>query len=316
MKMQKCDETKQENKNKDIGTQRESMQSQHNRSRSFQRVLAMHDLSGLGRSSLMAITPVLSVMGIQVCPVPTAVLSTQTSGFHDYTFVDLTDTLPAYIAHWKALQMDFDCIYSGFLGSVEQISIMEQILCDFAETTSQNAPLVVIDPVLGDDDALYDTMDEEMVSQMRQLIGHADIITPNETEVKLLLGIPMEQKLYAEQMEPYMKQLVALGPKTVVATGMQKQSGGHCVCCYQQNTEDSEKGQIEFVTYQELPVRYPGTGDIFTAVMIGGILRGDSLTTSIQRSTDFISQTVADAIKSGEPVRDGVQLEKNLYRLL
>lgn len=278
--------------------------------RTFQRVLAMHDLSGLGRSSLMAVTPVLSVMGIQVCPVPTAVLSTQTSGFTEYTFVDLTDTIPAYLQHWKQLNMDFDCIYSGFLGSVEQIAIMEQVLSDFADRNT----LVVIDPVLGDDDALYDTMDDKMVDEMRKLIAHADIITPNETEVKLLLGIPTTQKLYAEQMSEYMQALSALGPKTVVVTGMQKASGGHCVCCYQQ--EEGTQSPYMQIDYQELPVRYPGTGDIFTAVMIGGLLCGNSLERSIQRSADFICQTVADAIAAGEPVRDGVQLEKNLYRLL
>ncbi len=278
--------------------------------RAFQRVLAMHDLSGLGRSSLMAVTPVLSVMGIQVCPVPTAVLSTQTSGFTDYTFVDLTDTIPAYLSHWKQLNMDFDCIYSGFLGSAAQIAIMEQVLQDFAVGNT----LVVIDPVLGDDDALYDTMDAQMVAEMRNLIRHADIITPNETEVKLLLNLPLEQKLYAEHMEPYMRQLAALGPETVVVTGMQKQAGGHCVCCYQ-HMPDTAPVCIQ-IDYQELPIRYPGTGDIFTAVMIGGLLRGNTLAESIRCSADFISVAVADAIAVNEPVRDGVQLEKNLYRLI
>lgn len=278
--------------------------------RAFQRVLAMHDLSGLGRSSLMAVTPVLSVMGIQVCPVPTAVLSTQTSGFTDYTFVDLTDTIPAYLSHWKQLNMDFDCVYSGFLGSVEQIAIMEQVLQDFAKGNT----LVVIDPVLGDDDALYDTMDAQMVAKMRNLVRHADIITPNETEVKLLLNLPLEQKLYAEQMELYMCQLADLGPKTVVVTGMQKQTGGHCVCCYQ-HMQGAAPVCIQ-IDYQELPIRYPGTGDIFTAVMIGGLLQGNTLAESIERSANFISAAVADAIKVNEPVRDGVQLEKNLYRLI
>lgn len=130
--------------------------------RNFKRVMAIHDLSGLGRSSLMAVTPVLSVMGMQVCPVPTAVLSSQTSGFHDYTFVDLTPIMPKYLQHWKSLQMDFDCIYSGFLGSAEQIHMMREILQEF----SNQDTLVIIDPVLGDDGELYDTMDMDMVKQM------------------------------------------------------------------------------------------------------------------------------------------------------
>ena len=288
----------------------EQKRIRRNPSRTFQRVLAMHDLSGLGRSSLMAVTPVLSVMGIQVCPVPTAVLSTQTSGFTDYTFVDLTSSMPAYLQHWKALEMDFDCIYSGFLGSVEQIAIMQDVLRDFADEDT----LVVIDPVLGDDDALYDTMDTVMVEQMRQLIAYADIITPNETEVKLLLDLPMEEKLYAEQMEPFMQRLTTLGPRTIVVTGMERQSGGHCVCSYQE--QEGTDGIMQQIAYQELPIRYPGTGDIFTAVLIGGLLQGNSLEESIQRSANFISATVADAIVVNEPVRDGVQLEKNLYRLL
>ena len=187
---------------------------------------------------------------------------------------------------------------------------MKAALQDFANEDT----LVVIDPVLGDDGALYDTMDEQMVLQMRELLAHADIITPNETEVKLLLNLPMEETLYAEQMLPYMKQLVALGPSIVVATGMQKQEGGHCVCCYQ--TRDGADDSYMQIDYVELPVRYPGTGDIFTSVLIGRILCGDTLFESIQRSATFISQIVADAILANEPVRDGVQLEKNLYRLL
>ena len=275
--------------------------------RNFKRVMAVHDLSGLGRSSLMAVTPVLSVMGVQVCPVPTAVLSSQTSGFTDYTFVDLTDTMPAYLQHWKNLQMDFDCIYSGFLGSAQQIDIMEQALQDFdGENT-----LVVIDPVLGDDGALYDTMDQKMVKRMQRLIGKADIITPNMTEVKLLLNLPPDANLFAEHLPHLLPMLAAKGPENIVVTGVHKKSGGRCVCYYHKT--DQQYQQIDYI---ELPISYPGTGDIFAAVLIGGLLQGHTLPESIQLSADFICHTVADAMQAGEPVRDGVQLEKNLYRLL
>lgn len=274
--------------------------------RAFKRVMAVHDLSGLGRSSLMAITPVLSVMGVQVCPVPTAVLSSQTSGFNDYTFVDLTDNMPAYLQHWKRLQMNFDCIYSGFLGSVTQISIMEDILQSFAV----NDTLVIIDPVLGDDGALYDTMDQNMVECMRHLIGRAHIITPNVTEVQLLLGITLGEPLFAEQLEPFMRQLAQMGPEIVVVTGVHQQNGGRCVCCYQQDQQ-----RYAQIPYQQLPASYPGTGDIFAAVLIGGLLQGRSLLDSIRLSADFICYAVTDAITTGEPIRDGVQLERNLYRL-
>lgn len=274
--------------------------------REFKRVMAVHDLSGLGRSSLMAVIPVLSVMGVQVCPVPTAVLSTQTSGFTDYTFVDLTDTMPAYLKHWKQLHMDFDCIYSGFLGSAQQIAIMENTLDIFADADT----LVVIDPVLGDDNALYDTMDDIMVQRMVHLISRAHIITPNVTEVKLLLGLPLDTAILAENLEPLTAQLSAMGPETVIVTGVHDHNDGRCVCCYQRRTQSFEQ-----IAYRELPVSYPGTGDIFTAVLIGGLLQGRTLQESVKLSADFICHAVEDAIKAAEPVRDGVQLEKNLYRL-
>ena len=276
--------------------------------RTFKRVMAVHDLSGLGRSSLMAATPVLSVMGAQVCPVPTAVLSSQTSGFENYTFVDLTDNMPGYLKHWKDLQLDFDCIYSGFLGSVRQIVIMEQVLKDF---NADGQALVVIDPVLGDDGALYDTMDQEMVEEMGRLIRHADIITPNVTELKLLLGIPAEDALYAEDLQDLLPQMADKGPETVVVTGVHRKNGGRCVCCYQK-----AEAQYQEIDYKELPICYPGTGDIFASVLIGGILQGRSLQESIQLSAYFICHAVADAIAAAEPIRDGVQLEKNLYRLV
>lgn len=274
----------------------------------IKRVMAIHDLSGLGRSSLMAVTPVLSVMGIQVCPVPTAVLSSQTSGFDNYTFVDLTKTMPAYLQHWKELGMDFDCIYSGFLGSTEQIAIMNQVLDNFNE---KSQTLVVIDPVLGDDDALYDTMDRNMVDNMRKLVNRADIITPNMTELKLLLDLRLDTCLYAEHLPELLPKLAKDGPAIVVVTGVHKKEGGRCVCCYQR-----ENMQYDVVDYRELPASYPGTGDIFASVLIGGILQGRTLMESIQLSADFICHTVSDAIYAAEPVRDGVQLEKNLYRLL
>ena len=274
--------------------------------REFKRVMAVHDLSGLGRSSLMAITPVLSVMGVQVCPVPTAVLSTQTSGFTDYTFIDLTDTMPAYLKHWQQLHMDFDCIYSGFLGSAQQIALMENTLDTFVGADT----LVVIDPVLGDDNALYDTMDDVMVQRMVHLISRAHIITPNVTEVKLLLGLPLDTAILAEDLEPLTAQLSAMGPETVIVTGVHDQNDGRCVCCYQRPTQSFEQ-----IAYRELPVSYPGTGDIFTAVLIGGLLQSRTLQESVKLSADFICHAVEDAIKAAEPVRDEKKKKKNLYRL-
>lgn len=124
---------------------------------------AINDLSGLGQSSLCAILPIISVMGIQACPLPTAVLSSQTDGYHDYAFQDLTALWPKYFAHWQKEAPTFDCIYSGFLGSVRQIDL----IANFIENFARKHTLIAVDPVLGDGGKLYDTMNEEMVVQMQ-----------------------------------------------------------------------------------------------------------------------------------------------------
>ena len=140
------------------------------------RIAAFHDLSGFGRASLTVAIPILSYMGFQVCPVPTAILSTH-SEIEDYYMVDLTEHLDAYINHWKKLKIDFQAIYSGFLGSPKQIEIVKRFITDF----KQEDQLVVTDPVLGDNGRLYSSIDRGMVDSMRQLISCCDIMTPNLT---------------------------------------------------------------------------------------------------------------------------------------
>ena len=134
---------------------------------SVKRVAAIHDLSGFGRASLTAIIPILSSMGVQVCPLPTAILSNHTGGFETFSFVDFTDHMQDYINHWKELNIDFDCIYSGFLGSERQIEIVSGFIDDFG--TEDN--MVVIDPVLGDNGTLYSTMDQGLQEKDRQLLS-------------------------------------------------------------------------------------------------------------------------------------------------
>lgn len=142
------------------------------------RVAAIHDLSGFGRASLTVIIPILSTLGIQVCPVPTAILSTHTGGFKDYKYIDLTEHLEDYINHWDKLNIKFDGIYSGFLGSPDQISIVS----NFIEKFQGDNQLIVIDPVMGDNGQTYGPMNGRMIQEMKGLICQADVITPNMTE--------------------------------------------------------------------------------------------------------------------------------------
>ena len=183
---------------------------------SVKRVAAIHDLSGFGRASLTAIIPILSSMGVQVCPLPTAILSNHTGGFDTFSFVDFTDHMQDYIDHWKELNIDFDCIYSGFLGSERQIEIVSGFIDDFG--TEDN--MVVIDPVLGDNGNLYSTMDQGLVEGMKRLVTKADIITPNFTEVSLLLGEEYKQTTTDEEIKEWVKRLSDMGPDIIVVTSV------------------------------------------------------------------------------------------------
>ena len=188
------------------------------------RIAAIHDMSGFGRTSLTVAIPILSCMGIQVCPMPTAVLSTHTVEFTDYTLCDLTPELGGILDHWERLGLHFDGVYSGFMASPEQM--------DSAARCIRNclAPggLAVVDPVLGDNGILDPTMTPEMVEKMRWLISCADIITPNITEVALLLDEPFTPRISPEEIKGRLRRLSAMGPQTVVATSVPlPRHGGH-----------------------------------------------------------------------------------------
>lgn len=269
------------------------------------RVAAIHDISGFGRCALTVIMPVLSTMGMQVCPVPTAVLSTHTGGFSDFSFHDLTDTMVEYIDHWKGLDLKFDCIYSGFLGSEHQIDIVKDFIRDFKTKENQ---LLVVDPVMADDGELYETYTPAMKKKMAFLVQKADIITPNLTEAYFLLDENyVENPMNENAMKAMLTRLSDMGPKIVVITGIPGQDGHHYNIGYDKAADICWK-----VGYESIPVNYPGTGDIFTSVLIGGLLKGDNLPMAIDRATQFVSLAVRITYGYRTPERDGVILEKVL----
>lgn len=273
--------------------------------RSVQRVAAIHDLSGFGRASLTAIIPILSSMGVQVCPLPTAILSNHTGGFDTFSFVDFTDYMQDYIDGWKKLHLDFDCIYSGFLGSERQIQIVSDFIDDFG--TEEN--MVVVDPVLGDNGKLYSTMTKDHVAKMSQLVSKADIITPNFTEVSLLLDQPYEEKITDEKIKEWLRKLSDMGPEIVVATSVPDQGEGKDsnVVAFDRRSDTFWKIQCSYI-----PASYPGTGDAYTSVMIGSLLDGDSLPIALDKGVQFITQAIKASYGFDYPKREGVLLERVL----
>lgn len=266
------------------------------------RVAAIHDLSGFGRASLTVVTPILSTMGVQVCPLPTAVLSTH-SKFKDFYFVDMTEHLPSIIDHWKALHVDFDAIYSGFLGSHRQV----EIVTDLIETFRMDAQLVVVDPVLGDDGKIYGPLNEAMVKEMQHLITYADVITPNLTEMHLLMDKPYSSVITEAEVKQSAKMLAARGPQYVVVTSVPEEDHKTAVIAY--NHKDTRFWKV---TVNYTPANYPGTGDAFASVITGALLQGDSLPLALDRAVHFTSMGVKATFGYDYNANEGILLERIL----
>ncbi len=273
----------------------------------IQRVAAVHDLSGFGGGSLAAVIPILSAMGIQVCSLPTAILSTHTGGFTDFHFRDLTADMPLIVEHWCRLGLSFAGIYSGFLASPAQIGIVGEMIGYF----SHGKPLVVVDPVLGDDGVLYETMTPAMVTEMRHLVSLADVITPNITEAAFLLGAPPVPCISKAELKQWVHGLADMGPRCVIITSVPEDEGrGTSVIALDRQTERFWKVACPYI-----PAHYPGTGDIFASVITGSLLQGDSLPLSLDRAVQFVSLAIRATFGHDFPERDGVFLERVLPSL-
>lgn len=271
----------------------------------IKKVAAINDLSGFGRAALTTIIPILSTMGFQVCPFPTAILSTHTGGFEGSSFVDLTDSMRGYMKHWKDEKIEFDCIYSGFLGSTTQVDIV----IDFIEDFKNDSNLVVVDPVMGDNGRLYSTMDDKMVSKMRDLVKKADIITPNLTEALYLLGKEYTNIIEEEEVKKMLVELASYGPEIVVITSVHDYNSPDNINVIAYDKRDNKFWKV---SNQRIPIDFPGTGDTFTSVLIGKILKGDDLFNALQKSVEFVSIGIKESMNFSYPKREGILLEKVL----
>jgi len=273
-----------------------------------QKVAAIHDLSGFGRASLTVIIPILSRMGIQVCPLPTAVLSTH-SKFDNFHFVDLTEHLQPIIDHWKKLQLDFNAIYSGFLGSHKQIETVMKFIDEFKKEDQ----LVVIDPVLGDNGKLYATFNTDHVREMRNLVQKANIITPNLTEAALLLDKEIPKEISDEEIKEWILTLSAKGAQIVIITSVPEYNSKDVTSVIAYN----KKGERFWkVSCNYLPANYPGTGDAFASVITGSLLQGDSLPIAMDRAVKFTSMGVRATFGYDYDTKNGILLERILDTLV
>ena len=272
------------------------------------KVLAIHDLSCIGRCSLSVIMPIISSMGIQVCPLPTAILSTHFGGFSAVCMSDFSSHIANFSAHWQREGVVFDSIYSGFLASAAQIEIVSNLFDEFAA----NHPLVLVDPVMGDNGKLYSLYTEQMQNQIKQLVCKADIITPNYTEACFLLGQEFQPVVdRPELLESWLSELADMGPSRVVVTGVPLPDQSVANLSY-----DKHSKQFGYNTSKLVPAHYPGTGDVFASVLLGTLLRGASLATAVERAGSFVFSAVQLTYTAGTPPREGILLEPALKNLL
>ena len=268
------------------------------------KVAAIHDLSGFGRCSLTVIIPVMSAMGIQVCPVPTAVLATHTGGFGEVIMKDLTDFIPAALGKYKELGIEFDAVYSGFLASAEQVSHCLDFFKSYPDS------LKVVDPVMGDHGRLYSTYTGALCAKMSELAKVADVITPNLTEAAILLGEEYPSALTDDMAKDWLGRLREFA-ETVVITGV-FMTDGRIV------NIGADKSGCWSVDCDYVPESYPGTGDLFTSVLTASLLKNDRLPVAVKRAAEFVQAAVKNTFnggKSKEPPRNGINFEEVLPAL-
>lgn len=271
------------------------------------RAAAIHDLSGIGRCSLTAAIPILSAMGIQVCPFPTAVLSNQT-GFPRYELVDLTDRMEAFGQCWAPWYGRFDAVYSGFLGNPRQAEITRGLV----EKLRGEDTLVLVDTVLGDHGIRYPIFDEEMCSRVRELAFDADVITPNLTEACLLAGEPaeaaqdMQSRAELIQLASY---LASQGPGTVVITGIRDEDQ---VANLAYIKEDS---RCFWESSRRIGYSYSGTGDVLASILCGGLVHGLPLGEVLRTACRFLETALEETAESGSDPREGIIFEPFLGQL-
>ena len=282
------------------------------------RLAMINDIAGFGRCSTTVSLPVISVMKVQVCPVPTSVLSNHL-GFPLCHFDDYTSHMLDYIKVWKELGLTFDGLYCGFLGNEEQIDIVREFVEMF------RPPLFLLDPVMGDHGRAYSSITETHVQKMKELLPLADIITPNITEACLLTGTPWKDGEWTmQELSGLCEKLADICQQESVSSGETSAGtvSGASIVITGIRQGDSlvnflwDDGIYTTVASPIAGASRPGTGDIFASILAADAVRGETLLTSVQKAANFVGLCIAGSEKLGTPVQEGVVFEKYLAALL
>lgn len=272
----------------------------------MKRIITVQDISCVGKCSLTVALPVISAMGVEACVLPTAVLSTHTA-FKGFTFRDLTGDLPAITRHWQEEKINFDAIYTGYLGSLEQINLMHQLIKDFGGGSTR----VIVDPCMADNGSLYSGFTPDFAKAMAGLCAKADVIVPNLTEASFLLGQPYVASGYnKDYIEELIKKLASLGARRVVLKGISFDEKKIGIASY-----DSDSQKINWYFHEKMPQNFHGTGDIFASVLTGALVRDFSLDKACRLAADFVVESIRATLSHKDYNWYGVDFESVLHML-
>lgn len=273
----------------------------------MKRIVTIQDISCVGKCSLTVALPIISAMGVETAVIPTAVLSTHTM-FSGYTFRDLTEEIEPISKHWKSEKIGFDAIYTGYLGSQEQVALIGRFFDDYK--TEEN--LIFVDPVMGDNGHLYTAFNNGFAAEMAKLCGKADIILPNITEACFMTGMDYKESYDEEYIKALLQGLVKLGTKqAVVLTGVSLEGNKTGVVGF------DVKSQNYFQYFhRKLIFSYHGTGDIFASATVGAKMNGKSLPESLKIAADYTALAIEETMKSGKEKCYGVEFEAVIPELL
>lgn len=272
------------------------------------RVITVQDISCIGKCSLTVALPILSAAGLEASILPTAILSTHTGGFTGYTFRDLTCDIKPITDHWKTLDLRVDAIYTGYLGSEEQLTLISDIFDDF----KQEGTLIMVDPAMADQGKLYPAFDMKFALGMRDLCTKADLIVPNLTEATLMLEKPFIAEGYdKEYLESLIKELSDLGPRKIVLTGISLENGTLGAASY-----DRESDSFDYVFSERIEGYYHGTGDVFSSALLAALENDNTLKESMSIAVNFTVGAIRRTKEAETDRKFGVDFEHELPALI
>lgn len=273
----------------------------------MKRIVTVQDISCVGKCSLTVALPIISAMGTEAAVLPTAVLSTHTM-FKGFTFCDLTDEIEPISSHWKKENMDFDAVYTGYLGSARQIALTKDLISKFKGANT----LVLVDPAMADGGRMYTGFEKSFALEMATLCSVADIIVPNLTEASFMLGEEYVAEGYDEEyIKDMLKKLTSLGCKTAVITGVSFEKDKLGVMSY-----DSESGEYFSYFRERIPESFHGTGDVFASTFLGALMRERSIGDSLKIATDFTVECIKATLGNPQERKYGVNFEEEIPYLV